>query len=65
MHHNISTSLGFKEATTQQIRHQTPAFIMAWTKMKFRKNIQVQSSIQRALPHQSTVELYRWDTGKS
>lgn len=37
---------------------------MAWTKMKLRKNIQVQSSIQRALPCHSTVELYRWDTGK-
>lgn len=32
--------------------------------MKLRKKIQVQSSIQRALPHQSTAELYRWDTGK-
>lgn len=64
MHHNICTPLRFKAATTQQIRHQTPDFIMAWTKMKLRKKTQVQSSIQRALPHQSTAELYRWDTGK-
>lgn len=65
MHHNICTPLKFKAVTTQQIRHQTPGFIMAWTKMKLRKNIQVQSSIQRALSHQSTVELQRRDTGKS
>lgn len=64
MHHDIHTPLRFKAATTQQIRHQTPAVIMARTKMKLRKKIQVQSSIQRALPHQSTAELYRWDTGK-
>lgn len=65
MHPNICTPLRLKAATTQQIRHQTPDFIMVWTKKKLREKIQVQSLIQRALPHQSTTELYRWDTGKS
>lgn len=50
MHHNICTPLRFKAATTQRIRHQTPGFIMAGTKMKLRKNNQVQSSIKGLSP---------------